>query len=119
VEKEYTCIVCPRSCNLLLQEKNGKITVTGNGCKRGADYAENEYLHPKRMITTTVKIKNAQIRCLPVISSGSVPKEKLKDCLEYLYSIEVETPIRLHDVIVDNILDTGVSILAARDAERM
>lgn len=75
------------------------------------------------MITTTVKIKNEggkiTNRMLPVISSDSVPKEKVKDCLEYLYQLEIETPIKLHDIIAENILDTGVDILAARDVERM
>lgn len=119
MKKEYTCIVCPRSCDLVLEEKDGNITVTGNGCNRGEEYARNEYLHPRRMLTTTVKLTGSELRCLPVISSDSVPKEKLADCLEYLYGLEIEAPVKLHDVIAANILDTGVDILAARDAERM
>ena len=46
------------------------------------------------MITTTVKMAHAKDnhRLLPVISSDFVPKEKLKDCLSYLYGLEIEAP---------------------------
>lgn len=116
--KDYTCIVCPQSCTLTVTGENGDITVSGNKCKRGAEYGRNEHVSPKRMITTTVALKNGTIRMIPVISSGAVPKEKLLSCLQYLYGMEVEAPVKLHDVIVEDILGTGISILAARDAER-
>lgn len=119
MKKNYTCIVCPRSCDLVLEEKDGQFTVTGNSCNRGEEYALNEFKHPQRMITTTVKLKNAVNRTLPVISSDSVPKELLRDCLDYLYGLEIEAPVKLHDVIAEDILGTGVTIIAARDAERM
>lgn len=119
MKKDYTCIVCPRSCTLTVEDQDGTIVVTGNSCKRGEEYGKNEHTNPKRMITTTVRLKDGTLRCLPVISSGPVPKEKLLPCLSYLYGLEVQAPLKLHDVIVENILDTGISILAARDAERM
>lgn len=118
MKTKYTCIVCPRSCDLVVEEKDGTCTVSGNSCKRGEEYGLNEHLHPKRMITTTVMLEGGNIRSLPVVSSGPVPKEKLPDCLDWLYTIKVEAPVHLHDVIVENILGTGVNVLAARDAER-
>lgn len=117
MKKEYTCIVCPRSCDLVLKEKDGEFRVSGNCCPRGEEYAKNEYLHPVRMITTTVKLIGGINRTLPVISSGAVPKERLRDCLDYLYKLEIKAPVKLHDVIVGNILDTGIDIMAARDVE--
>lgn len=116
--KEYTCIICPRSCTLTVTEENGEIHVTGNKCKRGAAYGHDEHVAPRRMITTTVALKGGTMRSLPVIGSDSVPKDMLFSCLEYLYGLEVEAPVSLHDVLVEDILGTGVSILAARDAEK-
>lgn len=117
MQKEYTCIICPRSCSLILEEKNGNFIVTGNSCRRGEEYAINEFTNPVRMITTTLHVTGSNLKCLPVISSGAVPREKLKDCLEYLYQLEIKAPVKLHDVLVENILGTGISILAARDAD--
>lgn len=118
MKQTYTCIICPRSCTLTLEKKEGQFLVSGNKCKRGAEYARQEYENPQRMLTTTVCLEGGTIRSLPVISSGPVPKAKLMPCLEYLYGIQVKAPVSLHDVIVENILDTGVSILAARDAKQ-
>lgn len=114
----YTCIVCPRSCDLVVEEEEGRVTVSGNRCVRGEEYGKNEYLHPKRMLTTTVKLEGGNIRSLPVVSDGSVPKELLGDCLDYLYGLTIEAPVKLHDVIAENILGTGINVLAARDVEK-
>ena len=39
--KEIICIVCPRGCQLTVDEANG-YAVTGNGCPRGAAYGKSE-----------------------------------------------------------------------------
>lgn len=112
--KQYVCIVCPMSCNIELTDEDGVLTVSGNACKRGEDYAKNEYTAPKRVITTTVGLRGARLRCLPVISSGAVPRDLLRDCMSLLYSIAVDAPVKQGDIIVPNILGTGVDIVAAR-----
>ncbi|MQM72245.1 MAG: DUF1667 domain-containing protein [Eubacteriaceae bacterium] len=114
-EEEYTCIVCPRSClGKLIIEDDGTMKTEGFSCKNGERYAIDEHTDPKRVLTTTVKIEGALFPLLPVVSSEAISFSKLKDCLKYLYQIKVKTPVREGDVLVDDILDTGVSILAAR-----
>lgn len=114
VQKEYICINCPLSCDLVLTDEDGAVTVTGNTCKRGEDYAKNEYSNPVRMITTTVKLQGGDSRLLPVISSDMIPKNRLEECMELLYSITVTAPVKAGDVVYENILGTGVHILAAK-----
>jgi CxxC motif-containing protein len=114
--KQYTCIVCPRSCKIDLTIKDdNSYEIKGNSCKRGESYVINEYTNPKRMLTTTVKIENGLYKNIPVVSDQEVEKSKLFDCLKYLYSIKVKAPIKEGDIIVENILGTGVNIIAARD----
>jgi CxxC motif-containing protein len=113
--KKFTCIVCPISCSLTVQaEGGGDITVTGSKCDRGKAYAKDEYLAPKRVITTTVKIDGADIALLPVIGTAPVPKELLRTCLRHLYGIRVTAPVRMGDVVERDILGSGVDIVAAR-----
>ena len=113
---KYTCIVCPRSCKgELIIKDNGEFETQGFICKRGVEYAYNEYTNPKRMLTTTVKIKNGTFSNLPVVSSEEIEKVRLFECLDYLYSIHVNAPIKEGDIVVENILGTGVNILAARE----
>ena len=115
---DYTCIVCPQSCDITLVDEEGKITVSGNRCVRGENYARNEYTNPRRMITTTVSIKGSHIHMLPVISSDTVPKEMLKDCLHYLYTLQLEAPVTMGQIVVQDILGTGIDIIAARTISR-
>ena len=112
--KEFTCIVCPVSCHLKVEEKDGEITVSGNQCKRGLNFGLNEYSHPMRMLTTTLKTINGTVNRVPVISTGEVPKEQLKIIVNELYKVSVPCPIKRGDVIVSNINNTGVDIIATR-----
>lgn len=118
MQKEYICINCPLSCDLTLTEENGALSVTGNTCKRGEDYAKNEYKNPMRMLTTTVQLENANTRLLPVISSGMIPKNQLKECLNILYAASVKAPVQSGEIIYKNILDTGIDILAAKTVKK-
>ena len=111
---KFTCIVCPMSCDLTAHAEADEIKVSGNGCDRGKAYAEDEYLAPKRVITTTVRIEGAAIALLPVTGTAPVPKERLLGCLKHLYGIKTASPVKMGDVIVRDILGTGVDIVAAR-----
>lgn len=113
---EYTCIVCPRSCKVNLSVLGASdFEVDGNICKRGKEYVINEYTCPKRLLTTTVKIEKGIYRNIPVVSDNPIDRSKFFDCLDHLYSIQVEAPISEGDILVENILGTEVNIVAARD----
>ena len=112
--KEFTCIACPVGCRLKVEAIEDGISVTGNQCKRGQIFGTNEYSHPMRMITTTLKTTNGSINRVPVISTREVPKEQLRSIVKELYKVSVPCPINRGDIIVENINDTGVNIVATR-----
>lgn len=118
MERTYTCIVCPKSCRVVLRADNGGIAVHGNGCERGAQYARSEYEDPQRMITTTVRIDKGDLRVLPVISTGEVPKSRMKECMAAIYGTVALAPVRQGDVVIRDILGLGVDIVAARDIKK-
>ena len=66
-ERNLTCIGCPLGCALKVTIDGDNVTVTGNTCKRGADYGANEVTHPTRIVTSTVCVKNGTI---PMVSKG-------------------------------------------------
>jgi len=77
-EKKITCIVCPISCKILVKINGTRFEVVeGNKCKRGIDYAKNEALDPRRMLTTSVLINGGEWPLISVKSSKPVPKEKI------------------------------------------
>jgi CxxC motif-containing protein len=114
MKKEFTCIVCPMSCSLTVYQEGDNIIVEGNSCNRGKVFGENEFINPKRMLTTTVKVEEGYVKRLPVISSDEIPKNKMFECVKKLYKISVKPPIEIGQVIMENICDTGVNIVASR-----
>lgn len=114
-KREYTCIVCPKSCKgtLSIADDGGMIT-EGFDCKNGKQYAQDEYTAPKRMLTTTVAIENAVFNLLPVVGSGEIRRSQIPECLDYLYQISVQAPVKAGEILVKDICGSGVDILAAR-----
>ncbi len=109
-----TCIVCPMGCALtVIKEENG-YKVEGNSCKRGIKYGIDEMTNPKRVITTTVRIQGSYINLLPVKTSDSVPKGMIFEIMEVLDKVKVTAPVKVGDVIVKNILGTGVDIVSTK-----
>jgi CxxC motif-containing protein len=113
---ELICITCPRGCHLKVDEAND-YAVTGNFCKRGIDYARNELINPKRVVTSTVRTNSAQTPRCPVKTNGAIPKGKMFDAVALLDGIELAAPIKLGDVVVANLFDTGVDFVACKDID--
>lgn len=111
---ELICIGCPKGCKLQVDEKNN-YAVTGHSCQIGVEYGKNEVINPTRVLTTIVKIENGIHNCLPVKSSKPLPKDKLIEVSKALKDVVVKAPIKANEVIVENILDTSVDIIATRD----
>lgn len=115
--KELVCIVCPMGCNLNITENEDGFIVKGNTCKRGEKYGIQEMTNPKRMITTTVKLKNSYLQLLPVKTEDSIPKEMIFNIMKELDKVSVSAPINSGDIIVKNILNTGINIISTKTIE--
>lgn len=114
--RELICITCPRGCHLRIDEEGG-LTVTGNGCARGEAYALKELTDPTRILTSTVRIRGAAIPRLPVKSRGELPKALVAAAAARLDEVQVEAPVALGQVVLADILGTGVDIVATRTLE--
>ena len=114
-QMNYTCIVCPRSCSLTVTEQDGELTIQGYTCLRGKEFAKNEYLHPMRTITSTVKVAGGEFQRVGVAGSCEVPKELLGVCLQEIYKVCVNAPVKAGDILLENVSGTGCDILAAMD----
>lgn len=116
MKRELDCIVCPMSCHLYVDvnECGEVLCVTGNSCPRGDVHARQELTNPMRMVTTTIRIKDAIHPLIPVITSGNVPKSKIFDIMEACKVIEVKAPIQVGTCILANVANTGVDLLASR-----
>lgn len=117
--KDLVCIVCPQGCRLTVTEENGVYTVSGNTCKRGEAYAIKEVTAPRRVITSTAALEGGRLPRIPVKTKGDIPKELIFACMEEINRISVTAPVKMGDVVLSNVLDTGVDIIAARTMDQV
>lgn len=111
------CIVCPIGCSLIIEKDSSQpegYKITGNQCNRGVNYALNEMINPTRVLTSTVKIKGLANIMLPVKTDIAVPKDKMFEIMERLKSIEVEIPIKKEDIVLKNVCNTKVNLIATK-----
>lgn len=69
MEKEIICTVCPMGCHITVTGEGDRVdSITGYTCKRGEEYGKQEFAHPVRILTSTVKLEGADQPLLPVRS---------------------------------------------------
>lgn len=105
---ELVCIVCPNSCKLTITDG----AVKGNKCPRGVKFAEEELTCPKRTVCTTVKTVFEDIPVLPVRTSAEIPKDKMAELMQFVRGVLVEKRVSRGEVIVKNVLGTGVDLIS-------
>ena len=103
--RELTCIICPRGCTLSA-DLGDEIIVSGNLCPRGKTYAIAECTAPQRTVTSTVRTSDGGV--VAVKTEGSIPKEKTMECMEIINSVVAKLPVRVGDVIIDDVFGTRI-----------
>lgn len=107
MKRELTCIVCPIGCSLMVEFGNGEVkSVSGNTCPRGEVYAKNECTNPQRTVTSTVRCKDGSM--VSVKTEGTIPKEKINECMELINSLTPDLPVRIGDVLTENVFGTNI-----------
>jgi len=115
MERNLTCIVCPIGCSLKVELEEGKVvSVSGNTCPRGEKYAHSECTNPQRTITTTIKCADESV--VPVKTDKPIPKEKMFECMKEINKEVVDAPIKMGAVLISNICETGVDVVASNEA---
>ncbi len=119
-EKKITCIVCPIGCKILVKTDGKRIAVTeGYRCKKGICYARNEALDPRRMLTTSILVKDGEWPLVSVKSTKPIPKDKLFPVLRQIKKITINAPVLLEQKIIKNILNSGVDIVATKTIKKI
>lgn len=113
-EQDLICICCPRGCHLHVDKA---LNVTGNFCPRGEKYAKQEVLSPERVITSTVSVHGGTEPLCSVKSERPIPKGKLFDAMKDIDSVKVLAPIKMGQVILKDLAQTGVSLISTMEVE--
>ena len=116
-EKKFICIMCPLGCLITVKaDDNGDIKeILGSSCKKGKQYAKDEFTRPMRVLTSTVAIEGAPFSRLPLRTAGFIPKDRMLDCMKEIQKIKVKAPVKIGDVIIRDVLGLKVDVTATRD----
>jgi CxxC motif-containing protein len=113
--KEIRCIVCPTGCLVHVENVNGELIIEGHSCKRGEVYAREEFVSPKRILTTTIRVENGFLPLIPVRSDKPLPKERLQEALNQIALTKIKAPIKMGELLIKNVLGLNANIIASRD----
>ena len=125
ITKDIICITCPQGCIIKVSGDPAKGEIAsceiasceGFKCPRGKKYAENEFVHPVRILTSSVKVDGAAVPLVAVRTSAPIPKEMLLPAMEEVKKLTVTGKLTPGDVIVENFMGTGTDLVASGSIE--
>jgi len=116
VVAEIRCIVCPTGCIVQVKkDEDGELTYEGYTCNRGLEYAQQEYLAPKRVLTTTIRVDDGFLPLVPVRSNVPILKNRLTEVLDEIAKTIIKAPVKMGDILLENVLGLEANIIASRD----
>ena len=121
---QFNCTTCPSECLLTVEVKRGADgavaevrSVTGNSCPRGDTFAHQELTCPMRVLTTTVAVSGGDEALLPARTAEAIPLELHAQAMDLIRDLVVKAPIRMSDVVLPNLLDTGTDLIASMNID--
>lgn len=119
MKTKILCIICPIGCPMTVDYNQKSIkTIEGNRCKKGLEYAKKEIINPERTLTTTVKVKNGHLPLVSVKTNKAIPKQKIFDTMNLLANLEIEAPIKIGDIIMEDPFNTNTNIVATKNINK-
>ena len=117
--RQFICVTCPVGCTIDATIEGGRLVETeGQACKRGIAFVQEELTAPKRMLTTTVRVREGTLPLVPVRSEKPLPKGRIMRVVEELRQVELVAPIEEHQIVLANACGTGVDIITSRSLAR-
>lgn len=102
------CIRCPRGCEITVDGEN----ITGNMCPRGAEYAKEEQVCPRRTVTALAKTCNGIV---PVKTDNTVSKTEINNVLNEISKLKLGE-VKIGDIAIKDCLGLGVNVIVTGEA---
>jgi len=114
---EQVCTLCPVHCTLFIEQnaQNDHIkNVYGCRCSRGYEYISKSKEEQQCMLPTSVRVNGSVVSRLPVNSDAPLPKTVISEAMMIIRTVEVKPPVNSGEIIIENILNTGVNIISTK-----
>lgn len=121
---QFNCTTCPSECLLTVEVERDADdavvevrSVTGNSCPRGDTFAHQELTCPMRVLTTTVAVSGGDEALLPVRTAEAIPLALHAQAMDLIRGLEVKAPIRMSDIVMENLIGTSINLIASMDID--
>ena len=121
---QFNCTTCPFECLLTVEverDADGAVvevrSVAGNSCPRGDKFAHQELTYPMRVLTTTVAVSGGDEALLPVRTAEAIPLALHAQAMDLIRGLVVDAPVRMGDVVLGNLLNTNIDLIASIDID--
>jgi CxxC motif-containing protein len=118
MEGHITCVICPVGCKIAVRKEGIEYIIEGNRCKRGEEYARNELVMPRRILTTSVKVANGHLPLVSVKTSRPVDKAIIREKMNDIKKLVMEAPVYIGDIVLEDFDGEGTPLLATRSVEK-
>lgn len=137
--RTFTCIMCPRGCDLEAvvepegesQEDKGRewglteacgagfriSRITGNACPKGEQYVRQEIENPMRNIATSILVDGGELPLASVRLTGPVPKGSIFDVMKEIRQVRRPAPVTEGQVVIPDVLGLGVDVIVTKTVE--
>lgn len=115
--KEIKCTACERGCILRADSDLYEITISGNKCPRGKEYALSEYINPTREVTFNVRVRGG---CSPVVSAKTahpIAVSKILPLSRLLIKLSVDAPVAEGQTLFASLLGERIISTSAVEKE--
>ena len=123
---QFNCTTCPSECLLTVEverDADGAVvevrSVTGNSCPRGDKFAHQELICPMRVLTTTIAVSGGDEALLPVRTAEAIPLALHAQAMNLIRGLVINAPIRIGDVVLEDLLGTSIDLVASMDIDRV
>ena len=114
-----TCILCPTGCVLTVEwtaaAEPTVVTVRGERCMKGRDYAIEEITRPIRTLTTTVLVTRGVRPLTSVKTAEPIPRKSIAQALRELKILAIPAPVYIGQLVMEDVAGTGISVVATRN----
>lgn len=127
--REFTCTLCPNGCLITVDFENadsadsgpgpaqgGPVikSVQGNLCPRGAEYARQEIVDPRRTVSTSILVEGGELPLTSVRLTAPIPKGRIMDAMAEIRRYKVKAPVKAGTVVIRDLLGLGSNVIVTK-----
>ena len=117
--RKFVCIVCPNSCHVEVEYEDQDVKeMYGVECQKGREFVINEIQNPLRVLAGSVKVLHGEFPLVSVKTPEPIPKKYLRELGKFTHQFQVEAPVKIGQIIAENIFGAGIQLIATRNVKR-